>query len=107
MRQSLKVRETSLQRMQIEKGFKQMAKQSQSSKAKQTKKGSSQTRSQMPQDLQDKVVITDRLQTALSKLSEDQLTKAILEGQKLAMLDALSMIKRKNLQHEISQRKIT
>ena len=63
--------------------------------------------SQTPQNLQKVQDGTERLQTALSMLSDDQLTQAISQGQEMAVLDALSMIKRKTLQHRINQSLIT
>jgi len=89
--------------MQIRKGLIKMARQSRSSKVKQTAKGRSQTPSQTQQNSPKIKDRTQMLQNDLSMLSDDQLTKATLIAQRLAMQDALSMLQRKRLQYEMMQ----
>jgi hypothetical protein len=48
---------------------------------------------------------TTPLQLALSKMSDEQFQQASLTAQKLAMLDALSMLQMKSRQYELAQRK--
>ena len=82
-----------------------MAKRSRSSKVKRTEKALSQTPSQQQQETLKKPATTTPLQVALSKMSDEQFQQASLTAQKLAMLDALSMLQMKSRQYDLAQRK--
>jgi len=84
-----------------------MAKRSRSSKAKQTGRATSQKLSQQQQGKQKKPGTTTALQQALSRMSDEQFQMASLTAQKLAMLDALSMLQKKSLRYEQMQRKLS
>ena len=79
-----------------------MAPQSPSSKAKPTEKAQSQMRSTPPLEMQNPLGISPRLLEISSSLSDEQLTRATMTAQRLAMQEAISMLQRRNAQYEIA-----
>ena len=72
-----------------------MAKRSRSSRRLQTEKASSVMTSQPQQEQPGKQETTQTQPEGSPMLSEEELNEAILMGRELAMLDALSMLRRK------------
>ena len=87
----------------MSKKSKKMRRQSTSSKPLQTGEDNSVTTSQLPPEPPNEMENMQRLQTALSSPSEEQLTEAISLGKSLAIQDALSMLRRRTAKYQQTQ----